>query len=37
MNLKKYEELIYERNFEISQNKRIELGNYIKMKKILID
>lgn len=30
MNLKKYEELVYERNFEIPQNKRIELGNYIK-------
>lgn len=30
MNLKKYEELIYEQNFEISQNKRTELGNYIK-------
>lgn len=30
MNLKKYEELVYEQNFETPQNKRIELGNYIK-------
>lgn len=30
MNLRKYEELVYEQNFEIPQNKRIELGNYIK-------
>lgn len=30
MNLKKYEELIYEENFEISQDRRDELGKYIK-------
>lgn len=30
MNIKKYEDFVYERNFEISQNRRNELGNYIK-------
>lgn len=30
MNTKEYEELVYERNFEISQSRRNELGNYIK-------
>ncbi len=30
MNIKEYEDFIYERNFEIPQSRRTELGNYIK-------
>lgn len=30
MNINEYEELIYEKNFEISQNRRKKLGEYIK-------
>ncbi|ERT68900.1 hypothetical protein HMPREF0202_01224 [Cetobacterium somerae ATCC BAA-474] len=37
MNLKKYEELVYEQNFETPQENRIELGNYIKKLRISQD
>ena len=33
MDIKEYEILIYEKNFEILPQKRIDLGNYLKEKR----